>query len=132
MNKKEFALIRHRLGKTQNEMAQLLGISIKTVQSFEQGWRRVPVHTERQSLLLLALRESGRQSNRPCWNIKKCPEKTKQDCPAWEFNAGHLCWCINGTICHGNAQKSWSQKMNICRKCEVFQSKFPMDAKRTG
>jgi DNA-binding XRE family transcriptional regulator len=51
MNKKEIALIRSQVGKTQKQMAQLLGISIKSLQSFEQGWRRVPVHIERQSLL---------------------------------------------------------------------------------
>jgi hypothetical protein len=33
---------------------------------------------------------------------------------------GHLCWFINGTICHGKVQESWSKKMTVCRKCEVF------------
>jgi DNA-binding XRE family transcriptional regulator len=122
MNKKEIALIRSQLGKTQKQMAQLLGISIKSLQSFEQGWRRVPVHIERQSLLLLALKRSGTAKHSPCWSIKKCPKNIKQACPAWEFNAGHLCWCINGTICKGNVQGSWTKKMTICRKCEVFQS----------
>ena len=122
MNKKEFSSIRHRLGKTQKEMAQLLGVSTKTVQSFEQGWRKVPVHTERQSLLLIALKASSTNKNRACWAIKKCPKETRRNCPAWEFGAGHMCWCINGTVCHGDVQKSWPQKMRICRKCEVFSS----------
>jgi hypothetical protein len=37
------------LGKTQKQMARLLGISIRTIQSYEQGLRKIPVHTERQS-----------------------------------------------------------------------------------
>ena len=41
-------------GKTQNQLARLLGTSFKAIQSFEQGWRNVPAHTERQLLLLLA------------------------------------------------------------------------------
>ena len=40
MNKKEFSQIRQHLGKTQNQTAQLLGISLKAVQSFEQGQKQ--------------------------------------------------------------------------------------------
>lgn len=124
MNKKDISQIRNQLGKTQKQMAQLLGISIKSIQSFEQGWRRIPVHIERQSLLILALKRSGDGKRKPCWSIKKCPKEIKQSCPAWEFNAGNLCWCINGTICNGNPQASWPKKMKICQKCDVFQSMF--------
>ena len=53
MDKKEFSQIRHHLGKTQRQMAQLLGTSPKAIQSFEQGWRNVPVHIERQALFLM-------------------------------------------------------------------------------
>lgn len=88
MNKKEISLIRSQLGKTQKQMAQLLGISIKSIQSFEQGWRKIPVHIERQSLLLLALKRSGDGKRKPCWSVKKCPKAIKESCPAWEFNAG--------------------------------------------
>jgi len=45
MDKREFSQIRSGLEKTQDQLAQLLGISIKAVQSFEQGWRNIPVHT---------------------------------------------------------------------------------------
>ena len=36
-----------------------------------------------------------------CWAIKRCSVESKQNCPAWEFQIGHLCWFINGTICRG-------------------------------
>ena len=65
MNKSELAKIRHLLGKTQKQMAQLLGISIRTIQSFEQGLRKIPVHTERQSLLLLSLKQSRTNGTGP-------------------------------------------------------------------
>ncbi|MCK5723736.1 MAG: transcriptional regulator, partial [Gammaproteobacteria bacterium] len=38
MNSKEFVAIRKRLNKTQKQMAQLLGSSIKAIHSYEQGW----------------------------------------------------------------------------------------------
>jgi DNA-binding XRE family transcriptional regulator len=129
MNKRELAQIRHLLGKTQKQMAQLLGVSIRTIQSFEQGLRKIPVYTERQSLLLLALKQSRTGASRPCWLVTKCPMKTRKNCPAWEFGAGHLCWFINGTICRGQPQKSWRKKMAICKTCDVLQSLFASEIK---
>lgn len=122
MNKESFSKIRHRMGKTQKELAQLLGISLKAIQSFEQGWRKIPAHVERQALFLLTLRSGTRARISPCWKIRKCPSRTKKICPAWEFKVGHLCWFINGTICQGKPQKSWAQKMLLCKKCQVFAS----------
>ncbi len=126
MNRKQFAEIRCHLGKTQSQIAQLLGISPKAIQSFEQGWRNIPVHAERQVLFLLASRQLPQKKNRACWVIRKCPMEIRQNCPAWEFQVGHLCWFINGTICQGEVQKGWRQKMKICRQCEVFQALLPL------
>ena len=44
MDSKEFSYIRQKLNKTQKQMAQLLGTSIKAVTSYEQGWRTVPAY----------------------------------------------------------------------------------------
>ena len=63
MDKKKFSQIRQHLGKTQKQMAQLLGTSPKAIQSFEQGWRRVPVHSERRLLFLMALRSSQKRKD---------------------------------------------------------------------
>jgi len=121
MNKKEFSKIRHNWAKSQNEMGQLLGISSKAVQSFEQGWRRIPMHAERQILFLLSLKQNATNKQKPCWVLRKCSREIREECPAWEFRSGHLCWFINGTICDGTPQKNWRKKMTKCRKCEVFQ-----------
>ena len=126
MGKKEFSKIRRHLRKTQSQLAQLLGTSLKAIQSFEQGWRNIPVHTERQLLFLLGLKKSPREKNRRCWVIRKCPMETRRNCPAWEFQAGHLCWFINGTICNGEVQESWRKKMKICQQCKVFRTMLPI------
>jgi len=119
MESKEFSLLRERLGKTQKEMSQLLGVSLRSVQSFEQGWRRVPAHVERQILFLLAMKK-GTRTLRPCWEVQKCCLENREECPAWEFQVGHLCWFINGTRCQGKAQGTWAKKMSRCRQCKVF------------
>lgn len=103
-------------------MAQLLGTSLKAIHSYEQGWRQVPTHVERQLFFLLSRMRSKEKRHKACWTIKKCPPKVKKMCPAWEFNAGKLCWFVNGTICCGSPQEGWKEKMKICRKCEVLTS----------
>ncbi|MGQ9859267.1 MAG: helix-turn-helix domain-containing protein [Thermodesulfobacteriota bacterium] len=117
------AEIRHYLGKTQAEMAHLLGTSLKAVQSFEQGWRRIPPHAERQALFFLSRKTS--KGNTPCWDIMGCPEQRKSKCPAREFKSGDMCWFINGTMCQGQANRTWQEKMQRCRSCKVFGSIFP-------
>ena len=125
MDRKEFSRIRHYLGKTQNELARLMCVSPKAVQSFEQGWRKIPASVERQLLFLLSLKRSMDETTRPCWEIKKCPEEYKDRCSAWEFKAGHFCWFVNGTFCQGKTQENWNKKIQLCRTCEVYKSMFP-------
>jgi len=122
MEKTEFSKIRRYLNKTQSQMAQLLGVSLKAIQSFEQGWRKIPTHIERQALFLLAMKQWPSKKAKPCWETKECSMKKKRNCPAWEFRAGHLCWFINGTSCSGEIRESWRKKMKICQQCVVFQA----------
>jgi hypothetical protein len=122
MDNKQFKKIREKLNKTQQQMAQLLGVSIKTVHSYEQGWRNIPPHAERQMIFLLSRMDANLKNRKSCWVIKKCPPKIKKQCPAYEFNAGKLCWFVNGNICCGDACNNWKGKMKICRSCEVLKS----------
>lgn len=53
MSGADFARLRASLGKSQRELAGLLGLSLKAVESYEQGWRNVPSHVERLLYFLL-------------------------------------------------------------------------------
>jgi len=53
MESKKFYSFRRRFQKTQKQMSHLLGTSLKAIQSFEQGWRKVPGDIEQQMLFLL-------------------------------------------------------------------------------
>ena len=125
MTSKEFSQIRHVLDKTQGELARILCISLKAVQSFEQGWRNIPSYIERQMLLLLSLKRLSSSDTQPCWEIKQCPAEWKDNCIVWELQARHFCWFMNGTFCQGQIQNSWGKKIEICRTCEVYQAMFP-------
>lgn len=121
MQAEEFIGIRKQLSKTQQEMAHLLGGSVKAVRSYEQGWRRIPAHAQRQILFLLYLKADPHAAGAlPCWEIIGCPDILKLNCPAWEFNAGRFCWFINGTICSGRVHLSWTEKIQLCKQCKAF------------
>ena len=88
MDKNEFKFLRSKLEKTQKQMAQLLGTSLKAIHSYEQGWRTVPVHVERQIFFLVSRLKQNRRGKKPCWAIRKCSTKQRHQCPAWEFSSG--------------------------------------------
>jgi len=66
MDSEEFAIFRKKLSKTQKQMASLLGVSIKAIHSYEQGWRSVPPHVERQMFFLMARKRSVPNPARRC------------------------------------------------------------------
>lgn len=132
MDKEEFKFFRKKLNKTQKEMGQLLGMSIKAIHSYEQGWRSIPAAVERQVYFLLSRLKSCQGDRRACWTIKRCPRERKTSCPAWEFNAGKLCWFINGTICKGEVQRDWREKIKMCRSCSAFISLDGMPGQSAG
>jgi len=61
MQGKDFSSIRKNIRKTQKQMSEILGVSLKAIQSFEQGWRKIPAHVERQTLFLLAMKMGSRE-----------------------------------------------------------------------
>ncbi len=122
MDSKEFKNFRKRLNKTQRQMAHLLGMSLKAVHSYEQGWRIIPSHVERQMFFLISRMKETKKDRKPCWVTKNCPPVIKKQCPAWEFQAGYLCWFISGTMCCTGACREWEDKIKCCRSCEVLTS----------
>ena len=73
MDSEKLVYYRKKLRLTQKELAQLLITSVKAVSSYEQGWRKVPEHVERQVLFLISRQIIGKGTLQPCWVQKKCP-----------------------------------------------------------
>lgn len=128
MESDDFKKYRALLGKTQKEISTLLGVSLKAVSSYEQGWRTIPTHIERQLLYLLSQRRSSGVKLENCWKILKCPPERRKACPAWEFRSGTHCWVINGTICNGTTYATWDEKIKKCYECKVLQRFLIPDA----
>lgn len=122
MYPEEFQQCRKKLKKTQKEMADLLGVSLKAVHSYEQSWREIPLHIERQIFFLLSNRQGKEKCLSPCWEIKKC--EMKRQCPAWEFQCGHLCWYLAGTLCNCTQGYTFEEKAERCRQCDILRSRL--------
>lgn len=73
-----------------------------------------------------------------CWEFKKCgrepggdqaeelgvcpaPTETRVDGANGGKNAGRACWPIVGTLCGGEVQGTFAQKISNCMKCDFYQ-----------
>ncbi|MFZ4618207.1 MAG: helix-turn-helix domain-containing protein [Rectinemataceae bacterium] len=119
MDAAEFSRLRALTGRSQKDLAGMLGVSRKAVESYEQGWRQVPPVTERMLYYIaFKLRISRLEDQPPCWKARNCPEATKSDCPAWKSRDGHFCWFITGRLCA--AARHSAEPDRYCFGCPVF------------
>jgi DNA-binding XRE family transcriptional regulator len=114
--------MRTELGLSQSELADLLGVSIRTIQSCEQGWRQPSPALERAGLLaLLAHRWGAGFGAQACWEVKQCSAESRQNCLPYVSRQGHLCWFLTGNACEGKRFRSWKDKKSVCVECAFFQ-----------
>ena len=123
MTKEEFTLTRKKLDKTQKELAALLGVSIKTVHSYEQGLRVIPTHIERLLYFYILKSKTDGSEITPCWESTDCGRK--EQCPAWEYHGGYMCWFFNGTqtLCKELKEvNDEKERIAICKSCKVLSN----------
>jgi hypothetical protein len=65
--------------------------------------------------------ESGGNKDIQCWEMKNCPADRRGNCPAYPAH-GSNCWQVTGTLCGGQRQGSYQDKMENCQKCNVYQA----------
>lgn len=58
--------------------------------------------------------------NERCWEITKCPDSSRQKCPAFMAKEDR-CWLIAGTWCNGAKQGDFKDKLRNCMTCEAFK-----------
>lgn len=52
-----------------------------------------------------------------CWEVLECEEKR---CPAFQ-NRDLVCWFVDGTLCPGQKEPSFPEKLEECYQCEVYE-----------
>lgn len=114
-----FGRLRQSLGLSQKRTAAHLGVSLKTVESYEQGWRPVPANIERLLyFLLFKLRPGALEGVPPCWKACACPPERRRECSAHLSREGHYCWFLTGKVC----APPWDEEGGAvaCRACAFF------------
>lgn len=112
--------IREILGRTQAELATALGISEKAVQSYEQGWRDVPVRVVIQILVLLALYRKQTMDDVPCWELRQCSPEQREKCASFTVGRGQFCWFIGSKECRPDKATDIDPILP-CMDCPVVQ-----------
>ena len=118
-------VVRKSLGLSQKEMAELMGVSKKTMESYEQRWRATPVNVERLALLYLGCFKLAEKNEKiQCWRMTKCPKKRRDACVAYKIKRGDLCWMFGGTPSEEDEQTDWRAKFERCMQCKVLRAIF--------
>ena len=116
------AEIRAELGLTQRDFAQLLGVSVRAVHSYEQRWRTPSPSVQRMLLLLRITHRRGTALKKlVCWKEKACAPDCRKQCIAYGSRQGHLCWFLTGTICSGTPARTWAEKWRRCSRCTFMK-----------
>ena len=117
--------VRAEFGMSQRGFADLIGVSVRTVQSCEQGWRNPSAAVERAALVLLLGRRHGAGVTRfRCWETLDCSDAERRACQVEETRQGHLCWLLTGNTCRGRRLRSWEEKKTTCFGCGFFNQLF--------
>ena len=117
----EIKTVREELGLSQSDIASLIGVSVRTIQACEQGWRNPSPILERQVLLLLiSTRQGSEFLKSKCWEEGSCASESCSSCLVKRTRQGHLCWFLTGNNCKGQALKNWAEKKAVCSTCDFF------------
>jgi transcriptional regulator with XRE-family HTH domain len=121
-------IIRAKLGMSQRELALYLGVSIRAIQSSEQGWRTLSPALERLLLLLLLTKRHGDQLHQlTCWTSRQCSPDRCAECIIYSSRQGYLCWLLTGNRCHEHTMQHYHEKLAHCTQCAFFQQLFSLD-----
>ena len=118
--------VRTEFGLSQSQLADLIGVSLRTVQSCEQGWRNPSPALEKAVILLqLAKSHGAKLGMKRCWESINCSENERNNCLAYQSKQGHLCWLLSGNICRGRRLRTWADKKDMCMQCQFFLELLP-------
>jgi hypothetical protein len=121
MDSVKFAGMRKRLNVTRRQLSHLLDVSPGTIRRYEKGRKPVPAHVEQQLFTLTSKSHKKNGYEESHWQINGCSTEQRLSCPAWELRAGQASWFMNAAMCYSSVGESWTEKMTMCRSCEMFQ-----------
>jgi len=104
-----------RLKSTNRELTEVNRLIYSTTIEIKNIMRRVVEEKD------LALRFDNPRLKR-CWEEKDCGKK---DCPSYNMMENLRCWEVSETLCRGEIQGKFAQKIKDCRTCDVYTMARP-------
>lgn len=107
---------RHAKAKIVEHMEKLLkeDITIEDIAEIER------VINEAKGKILLAPALGFWEGKSPCWEMFRCPESVKSECPAFKYRTVP-CWQIEGTYCKLLEKGVKGDATDICINCRVYK-----------
>ncbi len=113
--------VRGKLGLSQSQLADILGVSSRAVQSYEQGWRTPQRPVTSHLMTVLALYGNHSSQSPACWRLTACNVEQRSRCKAYSVGRGRFCWLLSGGAC-GNRRRSGSgADSQPCIGCVVMR-----------
>lgn len=104
-----------RIKRTNRELTEVNRLIYSTTIEIKNIMRRVVEEKD------LALRFDNPWLKR-CWEEKDCGKK---DCPSYNMMENLRCWEVSETLCRGEIQGKFAQKIKDCRTCDVYMMARP-------
>jgi hypothetical protein len=102
-------------------MADLLGVSKRAVQSYEQHRRHAPPPVRKLAALMLYQHwQKDHARPAPCWEQHECSHETRESCFTYQARADGLCWMMTGSIGANPACKTRPNPQRDCLTCPVM------------
>jgi len=124
--------VRGSLGLSQSQFARLLGVSSRAIQSYEQGWRKMPRPLVAHVMTVLAVHCDHPTQSPPCWSLTGCLEETRSRCAAFKLGRGHFCWLLAGTTCGKSNKSACSTGPQSCISCVVIKEMLDGSGRQKG
>ena len=114
--------VRSKLGLSQSQLASVMGVSPRAVQSYEQGWRKPPQPFATQLMTVLALHVGHPDHFTPCWSLTGCQDAKRGTCRAVTVGRGSFCWLLAGRACGKNKTEGGASGELPCIGCTVMRT----------
>jgi len=75
---------------------------------------------EAKGKLLVEPRLGFWEGKTPCWEMFRCPEEVRNECPAFKYRS-LPCWEVEGTYCKLFDYGAKGDGTDICQYCRVYK-----------
>ena len=101
------------------ELEQLKQL-LKEVETVEEVAEVDRIIAEAKGKVLLEPSLGFWEGKTPCWEMFRCPEAVRSECPAFNYRS-LPCWEIEGTYCKLDDYGATGQDTSVCEVCRVYK-----------